>query len=107
MTGAKFMTKLHVNHPRFTYIACGPFTKHCERIQRFRETDNFKHLYRKEWGIASFAHDAAYYESKDLAKITISDKILQDRACKIARNRKYERYERAIASMVYKFLIRK
>ena len=42
------MTKLHVNHPRFTYIACGPFTKHCERIQKFRETDNFKHLYRKK-----------------------------------------------------------
>ena len=103
LTGARFMPKLHVNQPRFTYITCGPFTKHCERIQKFRETDNFKHLYRKELGIACFAHDAAYYDSKDLAKITISDKVLQDRACEIARNGKYERYQRAIASMVNKF----
>ena len=39
---------------------------------------------------ACFAHDAAYSDSKDLAKRTISDKILKDRACEIARNRNYD-----------------
>ena len=35
--------------------------------------------------------------------ILISDKVLKDRANKIARNRGYDRYQRTLASMVYKF----
>ena len=42
----KFMSELHLRQPGFTYSACGPFTKHRERIQRFRETGKLKHLYR-------------------------------------------------------------
>ena len=53
------------------------------------------------------AHDATYYASKNLAKITILDKILKDRAYEIARNSKYDRYQRALASMIYKFFDKK
>ena len=42
------MPELHFKKPGFTYIACGPLTKHCERIQKFRETGNLKHLYRND-----------------------------------------------------------
>ena len=70
------MPKLHLKQPGFTNSACGPFTKHCERIQKFRETGNLKHLYRNELDKACFDHDAAYSHSKDLLKKTISDKIL-------------------------------
>ena len=80
------MSKLHLRQPELTYSACGPFTKHCGRIQKFKETGNLKHLYRDELDKACFAHDAAYSDSKDLAKGTISDKILEDRAYEIARN---------------------
>ena len=52
-------------------------------------------------------NDAAYSDSKDLAKITISDKILKDILYEIARNRNYDGYQRALASMVYKFLDKK
>ena len=48
LTGDKFIPELHLKQPGFTYSACGPFTKHRERIQKFRETGNFKHLYRNE-----------------------------------------------------------
>ena len=44
---------------------------------------------------------------KYLAKRTISDKILKDRDHEIARNHKYDGYQRALASMIYKLLIRK
>ena len=44
---------------------------------------NLKHLYRNELGKACFAHDATYSDSKDLAKKTISNKILKDRAYEI------------------------
>ena len=32
LTGAKFMPKLHLKQPGFTYSTCGPFTKYHERI---------------------------------------------------------------------------
>ena len=44
---------------------------------------------------------------KDLTKRTISDKILKNRAYEIARNQKYDGYQRALASMVYKFFDKK
>ena len=102
LTGDKFMPELHLKQPGLTYSVCGPFTKHREIIQKCRETGNLKHLYRNELDKACFAHDAAYSDTKELAKRTISDKILKDRAYEIARNRNYDRYQRALASMVYK-----
>ena len=75
MTEDKFMPELHLKQPVFSYIACELFTKHRKRIQKFRETGNLKHLYRNELNKACFAHDAAYFDSKDLATRTISDKI--------------------------------
>ena len=97
------MPELHLKQPGFTYSACEPFTKYCEKIQKFRETGNLKHLYRNELDKACFAHDAAYSHSKDLAKRTMSYKILKYRAYEIARNREYDGYQRTLASMVYKF----
>ena len=101
------MPELHLKQPGFTYSACGPFTKHRERIQKFRETGNLKHLYRNELDKACFAHDAAYSESKDLAKRTISDKILKDGAYEIVRNCNFDGYQRELASMVYKIFDKK
>ena len=46
LTGDKFMPELHFKRPGFTYIACRLFTKHCAKIQKFRETGNLKHLFR-------------------------------------------------------------
>ena len=71
MTGDKFMPELHLKQPGFTYMACVSFTKHPERIQKFRETGNLKHLYRNELDKTCFTHDAAYSDSKDSAKTTI------------------------------------
>ena len=48
LTGDKFVHELHFRQPRFTYSACGPLTKHRERIQKFREIGNLKNLYRNE-----------------------------------------------------------
>ena len=45
----------------------------------------------------------SYGKSKDLTKRTQSDKILRDKAFKIASDPKYDGYQRGLASMVYKF----
>ena len=69
------------------------------RTAHFRE----KHIYNNELDKDFFAHGAAYSDSKDLANKSISDKILKDRAYEIAINRKYDRYQRGLRGMVYKF----
>ena len=40
---------------------------------------------------------------KDLTRRTASDKILPDKVFNVAKNSKYDGYERGLASMVYKF----
>ena len=72
MTGEKFMPYLHLKQPEFAHSACGPFTKCHERIQKFWETGNLKHLYINALGKDYFAHDAAHSDSKDLKKRTIN-----------------------------------
>ena len=107
LTGEKFMPDLHLKQPELTNSAWGPFNKHRERIQKFRETGNLKYRYRNELDKACFAHDATYAGSKDLVKRTISDKIFKDRTYYIPRNRRYDSYQRALESMVYKFFDKK
>ena len=48
----------------------------------------------------------AYGKSKDLVKRTQSDKVLRNKAFKIASDPNYDGYERGLASMVYKLLIK-
>ena len=54
------MLELYLNQPGFTYSACGPFTKHCQRIQKFKEIGNLKHTYKNELNKACFSHDAHF-----------------------------------------------
>ena len=49
----------------------------------------------------------AYGDSKDLAKRTAADKVLRNKAFKIATDQKYDGYQRGLASTVYKFFHKK
>ena len=44
-----------------------------------------------------------YGDFKYLARRTTSNKILRDKAFNVAKNGKYDGYQRGLASMVYKF----
>ena len=57
LAGEKCMPELYLRQPVFTDIACRPFTKHCERIQKFRETG---HLKQNELDKACFPHNPAH-----------------------------------------------
>ena len=107
MTGGKFIPEFHLKQPGFAYSACGSFTKNREIIQKFKETGTLKYLYRNELDKARFVDAAAYSDSKGLAKIFISDKILKDRDYEIVRNRGNDGCQRALASMVYKFFYKR
>ena len=49
----------------------------------------------------------AYGDFKDLKRRTFSDKVLRDKAFNIAKNPKYDWYQTGLASMVYKFFVKK
>ena len=68
------------------------------------ETGNTNFIYRNELDEACFQHDMTYGKTKDLAKRTQSDKVLKDKAFKIASDPKYDGYQRGLVSMIYKFL---
>ena len=97
------MPKLHLKQPGFTYSACGPFSRNKEWIEKLMLAENTNFIYRNDLGKTCFQHNMAYGKSKDLAKRTQSDKILRDKALKIASDPKYDGYQGGLASMVYKF----
>ena len=107
LAGDKFMPEMQLKQPGFTYSACGPFTKNKERIQRFKETGDTSYIYKNQLNKACFQYDMAYGDFKDLAKRTAADKVLRDKAFKIASDQKYDGYQRGLGSMVYKFFHKK
>ena len=97
------MPEIHLRQPQFTYSTCGPFTKHKQRIQKFKETGDTNYIYKNELDKDCFVHDAAYSDSTIAEKRTIADKMLKNKAFDIAKDPKYDGYQRELASMVYKF----
>ena len=67
LAGDKFMPEMHLKQPGFTYSACVSFTKNKERIQKFKETGEASNIYKNELDKASFQHDMAYGDFKDLS----------------------------------------
>ena len=67
------------------------------------KTGNTDFIYKNELDKACFQHDMVYGNFKDLARRTDSDKVLRDKAFKIAKNPKYDGYQRGLVSMVNKF----
>ena len=103
LAGDKFMPEMDLRQPRFVCSACGPFTRHKERIKEFKRTGDTRYIYRNELDKACFQHDSSYADHKDLINRTKSDKVLRDKAYDIASNPEYNGYQRGLASMVYKF----
>ena len=101
LAGDKFMPEMHLKQARFTYSACGPFTK--KQFKNLKGAGDIKYIYRNELHKADFQHDMAYGDFKDLAKRTASDKVLRDKAFNIIKNLKYDGYQRVLPSMVYNF----
>ena len=107
LAGDTFMPEMYLRQPQFSYSACGPFTKHKQRIQKFKETGDTNYIYINELDKACFAHDTAYSDSKDLTKRTVADKILRDKSFNFAKDPKYGGYQRGLASMIYNFFDKK
>ena len=53
MAGDKWMPKIHLRQPEFTYSSK-------KRMQKFKETRDTSYIYLKELDKACFQHDMAY-----------------------------------------------
>ena len=87
------MPEINLRWPRFTYSACGSFPKNKERIQKLKKNRRFK----------------IYLSKRTCFQVRrkSSDKILHDKAFDIAKNPKYDQFQRGFASMVYEFFDKK
>ena len=95
LAGDKFMPEMHLRQPQFVYSTCGPFTRHKERIKKFKQTGDTRYIYRNEL-------DKVININR-----TKSDKVLRDKVYDIASKSEYDGYQRGLASMVYKFFDKK
>ena len=85
----------------------GHLQKNKERIQKFKETGDSQYIYQNKLDKTCFQHDMTYRYFTDLTRRTASDKILRDKAFNIAKNLKYDGYQRGLASMIYNFFDKK
>ena len=100
----KFIPELHLKQPGFTYSACEPkiSLRTKERIQKFKEKGDSKYIYKNDLDKVCFQYHMSYGDFKDLARRPVSDKVLRDKAFDVAKNPKYDGYQRGFASIVYK-----
>ena len=74
-----------------------------ERIKKFKEIGDSRYIYENKLDKDCFQHDMVYGDFKDLNRRTAADKLLRDKTFNIAKNSKYDGYQRGLASMVYTF----
>ena len=66
LTADKFMREAYLKDLKVgTYSACGQFTQHKDRNNKFIRTGDTDYIYKNELDKACFAHDAAYSDFKD------------------------------------------
>ena len=83
-------------------VLVGHLLKIKNELKKIKETGDTSYIYKNGLDKTCFQHDMAYGDSKDLKRRTFSDKVLKDKAFNIAKNPKYDGYQRGLASMVYK-----
>ena len=100
----KFMPEMHLCDPKVKkYSACGPFTRHKQRIDQFVKDRRMSHIAKNKSDAACFQHDSTYNKYKDSVNRKQSDIVLKNKALKVAASPKVNGYQRGLAAMVYKF----
>ena len=101
------MPEIHLRQPGFKYCAFVPFTKNKERIQKFKETGDWRYSYQSQLDKACFQHNMAYGDFKDLNRTTVANKVLDNKAFNIAKDQKCSGNQPKPSAMVYKFFDKK
>ena len=87
-------------------MLAGHLQKTKKEFKNLKKQDT-SYIYKNELDKACFQHNMANGNFNDLKRRTASDKVLRDKAFDIAKNPKYDGYQRGLAYMVYKFFDKK
>ena len=80
LIGDKFMPEMHLWYPKAKkYSACGPFTRHQQRINDFMKDGRLSHIAKNRSDAACFQHDSAYNKYKDSLNGKKSDVFLKNK----------------------------
>ena len=60
------------------------------------KTGDSRYIYQNELDKACFQHDMAYGDFEDLNRRTFAGKVLRDKAFNIAKDIKYDRYQKGL-----------
>ena len=67
LIGDKFISEMHLWDSKVEkYSACGPFTRHQQRINDFIKDGKLSHVLKNKLDAACFQHDSAYNQYKIL-----------------------------------------
>ena len=84
LIGDKFMPELHLWDPKVKkYSACGPFTRHQQRINDFMKDGKLSHIAKNKLDAACFQHDSAYNKYKGSLNRKQSDIVLKKKLLKL------------------------
>ena len=101
-TGDKFLPEMHLRQPGFTQSACVSFTKKQRKNKSFKQRGYLRSIQENLLDKTCFQHDMAYGNFEDLPKRTAADKVLCYEAVYIAKNPKYDGYQRVLTSVTFK-----
>ena len=85
----------------------GPFTKNKRIKKNIKEKANSRYSYQNELNKACFQYDVAYGDFKDLNRRVAAYKVLRHKVFDIAKNPKYDGYQKCLTPMVYKVFYKK
>ena len=100
--------ELHLMDPLVgKYSACGPGTKHKERIKKYLQTGDVTNLFVNKLDAACFDHDEGYAAVRDVAGRKPYDQKLIEDTKKSVNDKSVDGYQRAYAALINKFFSKK
>ena len=102
LIGDKFMRELHLWDPKVKkYSACGPFTRHQQRINEFMKDGRLSHIAKIKLDAACFQRDSAYNKYEDSVNRKQSDIVLINKSLKIATDPKVNGCQRSLTAKFF------
>ena len=99
------MPEMHLEQMDLFIVLVDPLQKQ-RKNSKIKKARDKNYIYKNELDEAYFQHDMAYGDFKDLARRTTFDKILRGKSFNISKNPKYDGYQRSLAAINYKLVIK-
>ena len=108
LAGDKVKPEIHLRHPGFLYSACGSYHKRKKEYKNLKKQEIHNIFIKTNYIKLAFNMTWLMEILRIYLPIrTASDKVLHDKVFNIAKNLKYDRYQRGLAPMVYKMFDKK